>query len=246
MGKEVKVIADKLNDGEINLIQQYIKNLKQIFNDDFSVTILDSSYNTDYRYLLKVYGEIISKFPGIKINNFYIDYYLKSQKKNNINTFTTEYMKNEQFTAEERKDGQRVFLKDGQVRVAINTNKSGSVTDVDFFQQNQKNPHQKAFINSNGNIQMLRYFNVKKKIIVKDEYLDTELMPFILLRFDKKGLCSSYEFVNEKTQKFYSQVDLYEQWFSKVIKDDDYIINLNRHFDIVFRQKRNVDRIFLM
>lgn len=246
MGKEVKVITNKLNENEINLIQRYIKNLKQIINDDVLVTILDLNYNVDYGSLCKNYDEIINKISDVKISNFYIDNYLKSQKKNNINSYTTECMKNEQFTSEERKNGQRVFIKDGQVRVAINTNKTGLVTDVDFFQQNQKKPFKKAFINSHGNIQILRYFNVEKQLPVKDEYLDTELMPFIIMEFDKKGLRSSYEFTNKAKQKVYSQVDLYEQWFSEVINNNDYVINLNRHFDIIFRQKQNVDRIFLM
>lgn len=246
MVKAIKVITDKLNNDEVNQIQQYIKNLKQIVNDNVSVTILDSNYNIDYKNILKNYDEITSKIPDVKIKNFYIDHYLKSRMKNNINIFTKEYMKNQQFTPEERKNGQRVFLQDGQIRVAINTNKSGLVTDVDFFKKNQTSPYQKAFINSNGNIQMLRYFNVKKKIPIRDEYLDTELMPFILLKFDKQGLCSSYEFVNETKQKVYSQVDLYEQWFNKTVNNNDYIINLNRHFDIIFRQKKDVDRVFLM
>ena len=226
MGKEVKVITDKLDEDEIDLIQRYIKNLKQIVNDDILVTILDSNYNVDYDFLFKSYDEIISKMPDVKINNFYIDYYLKSQNKNNINTYTTECVKNEQFTSEKRKNGQRVFLKDGQVRVAINTSKTGLVTNVEFFQQNQTSPHKKAFINSHGNIQILRYFSVKERLPIKDEYLDTELMPFILLKFDKKGLCSSYEFTNEAKRKVYSQVDLYEQWFSEVINDNDFITRI--------------------
>lgn len=246
MVKSIKIITDKLNNDEIKLIQQYIINFKQIINDEVSITILDSNYNIDYRNILKNYDEIKSKIPEVKINNFYVDHYLKSQAKNNINMFTKEYMKNQPFTSEERKDGQRVFLQDGQIRVAINTNNSGLVTDVDFFQKNQKIPHQKAFINSYGNVQMLRYFNVKKKIPIKEEYLDTELMPFILLKFDKKGLCSNYELLNEAKQKACSQVDLYEKWFSNVLNNNDYIINLNRHFDIIFRQKQDVDRVFLM
>ena len=246
MGKDVKIIADKLDANEITVIQKYIQNIRQIINDEISVTILDSNYKSDYNVSMKHYDEIISKNPGVKIDNFYITHYLQSQEKNNINKFTKEYMRHEQFTSEKKKNGQRAFIEDGHVRVLINLNKAGTITNVDFFQKNQKNPHQRAFINSSGNIQCIRHFNVQKKIPTMDEYLDTNLRPYIMLKYDKKGLCSSYEFVNEVKRKFYSEIDLYEEWFNRVIKKEDYVINLNRHFDIIFRQKYAADRLFLM
>ena len=55
MGKDVKIIADKLDANEITVIQKYIQNIRQIINDEISVTILDSNYKSDYNVSVKHY-----------------------------------------------------------------------------------------------------------------------------------------------------------------------------------------------
>lgn len=246
MVNQVKIITDRFDSQKVVVVKKYLDNLRKIIGNEIEVTVLDSNYDDDYDKLVKNYEDISRELPGIKINNFYLSLYLCSNKKNNINEFTKKYIGNEKYTSETTKTGQKVFLQNGQVRIAIITDKNNKITAVDFFKPKQKLPHQRAFVNTSGNIQVIRQFGLKKDIPVSDEYVNTELNTELILKFDKKGLCSSYQLFGWKEKAVYSEIDMYDQWFDRTIKRDDYVINMNRHFDVIFKDKHNANNLFLM
>ncbi len=245
MGNHVKIIIDKLDASEIQNIRHYITNLHQLIGSDSILTILDPRYKNDYNQLINEYERLSGELPSVQIDSFYVSQYLKSELRDNVNQFTTDYIGDEKFTVE-KKNGQRIFMQNGEVRIAIITNRAGKVTAVDFAKPGQKRPHQRVSVNSSGNIQVLRHFDEKTHLPALDEYLDTDLNTQMLVHFDERGLRTDYQLVGWDEPVVYSEVDLYEQWFNRVIKPDDYVINLNRHYDVLFEHKHDVTKVFLM
>lgn len=245
MGNHVKIVIHKLDAFEIKTIKHYVTNLRQLVGSDLSLTILDPRYKGDYNQLINSYEQLAIDFPDVQIDSFYVSQYLKSERRDNVNQFTTDYIGDQKFMVE-KKDGQRLFMQNGEVRVAIITNQAGKVTAVDFAKPGQKKPHQRVSVNSSGNIQVLRHFDEKTHLPTLDEYLDTDLNTFMLVHFDERGLRADYQLIGWDEPAVYSEVDLYDQWFDRVIKLDDYVINLNRHYDVLFENKHNVTKVFLM
>lgn len=245
MSNQVKIIIDKLDAAEVTKIKRYMANLYQLIGSDTTLTILDPRYKGDYNQLISHYEKLSSEFPDIQIESFYVSQYLKSNQRDNVNQFTQDYIGNQKFTVE-KKDGQRLFMQDGQVRIAIINNKAGKVTAVDFAKPGQKKPHQRVSVNTSGNIQVLRHFDDKTHLPVIDEYLDTDLNTQLTVHFDERGLRSDYQLVGWDEPIVYSEVDLYEQWFNRVIQPDDYVINMNRHYDVLFEHQHDVTKVFLM
>lgn len=245
MSNRVKIIINKLEDYDMEVIQHYLMNLRQIIGSEFMVTVLDPRYNNDYDKLIHEYEVVSQKIPNTQIDSFYLAQYLKSERRDNVNQFTTDYIGDQKFTVE-KKDGQRLFMQNGEVRIAIITNQAGKVTAVDFAKPGQKRPHQRVSVNSSGNIQVLRHFDEKTHLPALDEYLDTDLNTQMLVHFDERGLRADYQLVGWNEPVVYSEVDLYDQWFNRVIKPDDYVINLNRHYDVLFEHKHDVTKVFLM
>ncbi|UEG66745.1 hypothetical protein GZH44_08300 [Weissella hellenica] len=245
MVNHVKIIIDKLDASEIQNIRHYITNLHQLIGSDSILTILDPRYKNDYNQLINEYERLSGELPSVQIDSFYVSQYLKSELRDNVNQFTTDYIGDEKFTVE-KKNGQRIFMQNGEVRIAIITNRAGKVTAVDFAKPGQKRPHQRVSVNSSGNIQVLRHFDEKTHLPALDEYLDTDLNTQMLVHFDERGLRTDYQLVGWDEPVVYSEVDLYEQWFNRVIKPDDYVINLNRHYDVLFEHKHDVTKVFLM
>ncbi|KAA8442514.1 hypothetical protein FKV75_01005 [Weissella paramesenteroides] len=245
MENHVKIIIDKLDASEINKIKQYVLNLRQLIGSNLSLTILDPRYKGDYNQLINIYEQLAVDFPDVQIDSFYVSQYLKSERRDNVNQFTTDYIGDQKFTVE-KKDGQRLFMQNGEARIAIITNQAGKVTAVDFAKPGQKRPHQRVSVNSSGNIQVLRHFDEKTHLPALDEYVDTDLNTFMLVHFDERGLRADYQLVGWDEPVVYSKVDLYEQWFNRVIQPDDYVISLNRHYDVLFEDKHDVTKVFLM
>ena len=245
MNNQVKIIIDKLGTTEVATIKRYMTNLQQLIGSDFAVTILDPRYKGDYNQLINEYERLSTEFPDIKIESFYVSQYLKSNRRDNVNQFTQDYIGDQKFTVE-KKDGQRLFMQDGEVRIAIINNKAGKVTAVDFANPGQKKPHQRVSVNTSGNIQVLRHFDDKTHLPIVDEYLDTDLNPQLIVHFDERGLRADYQLVGWDEPVVYSEVDLYEQWFGRVIAPDDYVINMNRHYDVLFEHQHDVTKVFLM
>lgn len=245
MGNHVKIIIDKLDVSEVKTIKHYITNLYQIIGSNSILTILDPRYKNDYNQLINEYEQLSVELPNVQINSFYVSQYLKSERRDNVNQFTTDYIGDERFTVE-KKNGQRLFMRNGEVRVAIITNQAGKVTAVDFAKPGQKRPHQRVSVNSSGNIQVLRHFDEKTHLPALDEYVDTDLNTFMLVHFDERGLRADYQLVGWDESVVYSEVDLYDQWFDRVIKPDDYVINFDRHYDVLFENKHDVTKVFLM
>ncbi|WP_404975205.1 hypothetical protein [Weissella paramesenteroides] len=245
MGNHVKIIIDKLGVSEVKTIKHYITNLHQIIGSNSILTILDPRYKNDYNQLINEYEQLSVELPNVQINSFYVSQYLKSERRDNVNQFTTDYIGDEQFTVE-KKNGQRLFMQNGEVRIAIITSQAGKVTAVDFAKPGQKRPHQRVSVNSSGNIQVLRHFDEKTHLPTLDEYLDTDLNTFMFVHFDERGLRADYQLVGWGEPVVYSEVDLYDQWFARVIKLDDYVINFDRHYDVLFENKHDVTKVFLM
>ena len=245
MSNQVKIIIDKLGTAEVTTIKHYMANLRQLIGSDFTLTILDPRYKGDYNQLINEYEKLSGEFPNINIESFYVSQYLKSNRRDNVNQFTQDYIGNQKFTVE-KKDGQRLFMQDGEVRIAIINNKAGKVTAVDFAKPGQKKPHQRVSVNAAGNIQVLRHFDDKTHLPVIDEYLDTDLNTQLTVHFDERGLRSDYQLVGWDEPIVYSEVDLYEQWCNRVIQPDDYVININRHYDVLFEHQHDVTKVFLM
>lgn len=145
-----------------------------------------------------------------------------------------------------KKDGQRLFMQNGEIRIAIITNKAGKVTAVDFAKPGQKRPHQRVSVNSSGNIQVVRHFDDETHLPTVDEYVDTELNTQMAVHFDERGLRSEYQLTTLETPVVYSEIDLYEQWIDQIIRPEDYVINFNRHYDVLFENKHDVNKVFLM
>ena len=245
MNNQVKIIIDKLEVHDIEIIKKYIANLSELVGSDLVVTILDPRYKGDYNQLINSYEQLAVDFPDVQIDSFYVSQYLKSERRDKVNQFTTDYIGDQKFTVE-KKDGQRLFMQNGEVRIAIITNQAGKVTAVDFAKPGQKRPHQRVSVNSSGNIQVLRHFDEKTHLPVLDEYLDTDLHTQMLVHFDERGLRADYQLVGWDELVVHSEVDLYDQWFNRVIKPDDYVINLNRHYDVLFEHNHDVTKVFLM
>lgn len=246
MDNQVKIIIDKLEKANISAIKKYITNMSQLIGNSLALTILDPRYKSDYNTLIHEYTQLSKELPGVKIEGFYVSQYLHSDVRDNVNKFTKNYMGDQKMTVEKAADGQRLFKQNGEVRIAIITNKTGMVTAVDFANPGEKRPHQRVSVNSAGNIQVIRHFDTKTKLPISDEYVDTELVPQLIVHFDERGLRSDYQLIGWDEPVIYDEVGLYEQWFDRIIAPDDYIINLNRHYDVLFENKHDVKKVFLM
>lgn len=246
MDNQVKIIIDKLENTDISAIKKYVANMSQLIGNSLALTILDPRYKGDYNTLIHEYEQLSKELPGVKIEGFYVSQYLHSDVRDNVNKFTKNYIGNQKMTVEKTADGQRLFKQNDDVRIAIITNKAGHVTAVDFAKPGEKRPHQRVSVNSSGNIQVIRHFDTKTKLPLMDEYVDTELVPQLIVHFDERGLRSDYQLVGWDEPVVYDEVGLYEQWFDQIIAPDDYVINLNRHYDVLFENKHDVKKVFLM
>lgn len=246
MNNQVKIIVNNLDAQEVKRIKLYVKNLIQIVGENLAVTILDPRYNGDYNKQLEKYDDIISVLPNSKINSFYISIYLHSDRQDNIKQFIESYIGKEKFTIEKNENGQQFLKQDGQTRVKVSTNMAGQITAVDFIKAGQNIPHQRVSVNSTGNIQVIRSFSGKDRLPLIDKYVDTELKTQMVVHFDERGFRSGYQLTSQEEPVVYSEIDLYEQWFNRVIEKDDYIINVNRHYDVLFEHYHDINKVFLM
>ncbi|WEA53644.1 hypothetical protein PWO95_03580 [Weissella paramesenteroides] len=246
MDNQVKIIIDKLGKADVNEIKKYVANMNKLIGNSLSLTILDPRYRGDYNLLIHEYDQLSRELPGVKIESFYVSQYLHSDVRDNVNKFTNNYIGDQKMIVEKMADGQRLFKQNGDIRIAIITNRAGRVTAVDFAKPGEKRPHQRVSVNSSGNIQLLRHFNTKTKLPLTDEYLDTELVPQLVVHFDERGRRSDYQLLRYDEPVVYDEVGLYQQWFDKVINSEDYVINLNRHYDVLFESSHDVKKVFLM
>lgn len=246
MDNQVKIIIDKLEKTDVSAIKKYMTNISQLIGNATTFTILDPRYKGDYNTLIHEYEQLSKDIPNIKIDSFYLSQYLHSDARDNVNKFTKDYIGNQKMTVEKTADGQRLFKQNGQVRIAIITNKAGIVTAVDFAKPGEKRPHQRVSVNSSGNVQVVRHFDTKTKLPIRDEYVDTDLIPQLVVHFDERGLRSDYQLLGWDEPLVYGEVDLYDQWFDRTIEPADYVINLNRHYDVLFENKHDVNKVFLM
>lgn len=246
MNNQLKIIVNNLDAQEVEKIQLYVKNLIQVSGENLAVTILDPRYNGDYNKLMKEYDDIVSSLPNSKISSFYISMYLHSDKEDNVKQFIKSYIGNEVFTPEKDQNGQQIFKQNGETRIKIITNKTGKITAVDFIKAGQTTPHQRISVNGTGNVQVIRSFSKKNRLPLKDEYVDTELQTQMLVHFDERGFRSDYQLISWGKPVVHSEIDLYEQWFNTVIEENDYVINMNRHYDVLFEHYHDINKIFLM
>src|SRR5699024_373019 len=107
-------------------------------------------------------------------------------------------------------------------------------------------PYKKISVNRTGNVQVVRHFDKFTHKLLSDEYLDTNLSTKLKITFNAKGQRESYYLVSKGGKPVFSEVDLFDQWFEQVVKEDDYVINMNQEFNIVFANKHDSQRLFLM
>lgn len=245
MTKQVKIIIERLNKNEIKKINNYIANFKQIVSEEIAVTILDPRHNADYNNLIEYYEYLNTKLPKVTIINFYLSFYFLSDVKGNVNKFTKQYIGNREFKRITSSNIQEYFLPSSQEIIRPIVNKDGNLSTLEILKKGDK-PHKKISVNRAGNIQVVRSFDKQTHVLLTDEYLDTQLNPRLKICFNNQGLRESYQLLGADKPLVFSEIDLFDQWFDQVVEYDDYVINMNHEFNIIFSNKHDGKKLFLM
>lgn len=245
MTQQLKIIIERLNKNEIKKINKYLVNFKKIVNEEIDVMILDPRHNADYNNLLDYYDYLNTKLPKVNIINFYLSFYLKSDVKGNVNDFIKKYIGNREFNRIHSGNVQEYFLPSSEELIKPILNKYGTLTTIEFFKEGHK-PHKKVSVNRTGNVQVVRSFDERTNLLLTDEYLDTNLNTQLKIYFNDQGQRESYQLIGEAKPMVFSEIDLFDQWFDQIVERDDYIINMNQEFNIIFSNKHDEKKLFLM
>jgi len=245
----VVFIIDKLDKQTQSMVLQNMKDLAKFYANPLTIKFLDTRYQSDYLHLYETEKNFVQAISNeAELRSLYINQYFVSQDKGNVNGYTNEFVNNRKLDTLPKNKRQQVLMKQNDdVVVAVNYDATGKlIKSVDFANPGQKNPSKRALVNRVGNIQIIRYFDELTKKPLQDDYVDTQLNPFMRVGFDEKGLRASYEFLNFDTPPVRSELDLYEQWFKQEIATDDIIVNYHRDFDIIFESFNNQENIYLV
>ncbi|QIL50804.1 hypothetical protein G7084_05440 [Weissella coleopterorum] len=243
---QVKVIVNTINKETLKEIYRYILNLEAYTHQQSRITILDPSYNKDYYTFEEKIKNILGSISDLEVHNLYLQQYFSSDRENNINEYTNNFINGQKIEVEKNDDGHRLFKSEGHTLVSIESDKNNKVNLVEFFNKGNKIPFRRALVNGHGNIQTIRTFDDKSGKAVYEEYVDANLVPFIKIWFNKKGQKESYQFIGWDEPVVNSEVDFNDCWIRKEIGVSDYVINLNRDFDVLFSTFVDVERLFLV
>lgn len=242
MDKQVKIIIERLNKKEIKKISNYLMNLKKVIGENISVTILDPRLNADYNNLIEYYEYIVPRLPGVNIENFYLSFHLISNEIGNVNSFIRNYIGKKKVSRIQNKD---YFLPEGQELIHPIFSQENLLLAVEFSKLGNK-PYKKISVNRTGNVQVVRTFDKETHALLSDEYLDTDLNTKLKISFNSKGQRESYYLVGKDRNIVFSEIDLFDQWFDQVVEKEDYVINMNQNFNVIFVNKHNSQKLFLM
>lgn len=242
MDRQVKIIIERLNKHEIKKINNYLINLKKNIGEDISATILDPRPNSDYNNLIEYYEHIYPKLPMVNIKSFYLSLYLVSDETGNVNSFIRNYIGKQKYNKTQNKG---YFLPSNRELINPVFSEKGNLVAVEFSEVGGK-PYRRISVNRKGNVQVIRNFDKRTHTLLSDEYLDTNLNIKLKISFNGKGQRESYYLVSKSGKTVFSEIDLFDEWFEQAVKKDDYVINMNQEFNIVFANKHDSRRLFLM
>lgn len=243
---KVKIIVNTINKEVLKDIYKYVINLEKITKQHSNITILDSRYNKDYYVLKDDIKSFIGPINGLEVHNLYLQQYFSSRREHNINEYTNAFIDGKKIKVEESQDGRRVFKNGSHTIVSINSSENDKVDLVEFFNKGHDIPFRRVSVNGHGNIQTIRTFDDKSGKAIYEEYVDCDLNPFIKIWFNKKGQKERYQLVGWNNPKVDSELDFNDCWVRKEICKDDYVINLNRDFDVLFSTFIEVEKLFLI
>lgn len=250
--RKVVVIINQLNEAFKATLLMHLQRLETRYPSDqtpsFTVEILDSRYHPNYAELKRQYETFKQDFTyPVSIKSVYLDQYFVSDKVGNVNGFTNNFLGTNSKSVRQNKAGNKTLMEiDGSIRVAINYAKNGqTIQSVDYANPGQNHPIMRALVNHDGNIQVLRHFNITTHKPGYDEYLDSELDTFMIVKYDQKGLRESYQFTHWGEEAVNSEIDLYMQWIRPEIDEDTIIVNYNRDLDILFETVSSQANIYM-
>lgn len=245
MGKEVKIIIDKLDEETLNQAAEYMQRLEAITFEALTGTVLIPNYGENYPTMKKHQIKLQQAFPHINIKSFYVDPYYVSNSKDNADRYIESNLKKYQIVKIQDDKG-NTLLKQGEDILAFLKYTRNCLDFVDFAKIGQKKPYKRITVNSDRNVQTIRLFSKNGNLPREEYYVNSDLQPFLTVIFNSKGLRETYQLTDGKSAMVESELDLYALWFEQQISKTDYIINMNRNFNILFEEYDNLERIFLV
>lgn len=245
MEKEVKIIVDKLDETTLQHANEYIKRLEVVTFHSFTGTVLSPSYSADYPTMKETQDKLQQGFPNLTIKSFYVDPYYVSNKVNNVEEYIESNLKKYNVT-EEQDDKGNTLLKQKDDILAFIKYTRNRIDFVDFAKPGETKPYKRISVNSDRNVQTVRLFTKNTHLPREEFYVNSNLYPFLTVNFNSKGLREAYRFGDENAPAVDSELELYALWFQENIQDTDYVVNMNRNFNVLFEQYDNLERIFLV
>lgn len=246
MSTQVKVVVDKLDESTLNKVREYANRLERLLFITPEVTILDPNYSANYPKSNQYQQQLMRMYPKFKIKNFYLDAYSVNNERGNAERFVNEELGKRKVVKEESADGTILFKEGNHILVALKKGKEGRATAIDFAHKGHKKPYQRVSVNEDRNVQTIRIFNEDTNLPTEEYYVDSDLQPFLSVQFNEKGLREHYSLLKPQLPIVDSELDLYDQWFAMEICADDYVINLNKTFNVLFEEYEQLERIFLV
>lgn len=244
---QVKILISKMNASEFDKISRYVENLEKKIGQKVQATILDPRYHQDYFTFYNQWQALVgSKKDKFRVKNLYLDQYFKSNKENNMNDLIKSFLGDAKVSVNPDNNGEMLLLQDDMVRIKMKKNKSNFIQEIELFNHGDDKALMRALVNHKGNIQTIRTFNVSNGKAIYENYVDSNLKSFLKMEFNVKGQKNSYKFVGLDLNVVYSEIDLYDQWLKMELTDDDYIINLNRDFDVLFSNYVDVNKLYIL
>lgn len=245
MEKEVKIIIDTLDEATLTQVTAYIKRLEAVTFNELKGTVLSPNYGANYPTMKVNQDALQQKFPELHLESFYVDPYFVSANKDNVDYYIESNLK--KYKVVEESDGKgNVRLKQGTDVLAFLKYTRNRLDFVDFAKPGEKKPYKRISVNSERNVQTIRLFTKNSHLPREEYYVNSDLHPFLTVIFNEKGLRASYCLGDESNPSVESELDLYAEWFKEHISETDYIINMNRNFNVLFEQYDNLERVFLV
>lgn len=245
MGTEVKIIIDKLDEETLKKATAYVKRLEAVTFGEFTTTVLSPNYGANYPTMKLNQSSLEKVFPQLNIKSFYVDPYYVSKNKNNVDRYIESNLK--KYKVVETTDDQgNTLLKQGDDILAFLKYTRNRLDFVDFAKPGQKKPFKRIAVNSDRNVQTIRLFSKNSHLPREEYYVNDDLHPFLTVFFNEKGLRETYQLGEDNAPSVESELDLYALWFEQQINKSDYIINMNRNFNVLFEEYDDLEHVFLV
>lgn len=240
MNKTINIITSTLPPVHGGRTSSLLRRARLFSKEGKKINIYTTNYNEEYEQVYKKFRQSNKINESINPVNIY-DYYrgsMRGKRNNYLKLIKTEIKGNRDDVKRSANSNLIYSYQEGRIVMHVSHHKkSGEVKNVDFYSPNYKRSVKRAYVNSNGNVHKIRYFEAGTDKINTDVFVNVNLKPYAAKEYsydDNKKLIVDRVILFDKkddTKVFSTEAAFFEHWFSELFKPGDTIINDARLLD---------------